>query len=306
MKKRLFSILTALALCLSLLPTAALAVTDEGDYWTDVLIPWNQSLDGDVLDSRGTLKSAAYVADNGIYEIWAGGNVLQLQAYKETDDMSVVHFAFHEVTTTNTTNTEAVRFRFHVVDETHITIQCIGNAAPYYNQTLYILPQYNQPIDGKYLGWNSVSDVFLSDEPVLIELKDKDLKCVSTGRRLFSYGYPKFRKMQETLSVKKVQTFTYDGTVKLPVITGTNNNPQRTSEVNYGLDGVDTWYTKSKATEDAGFRKDVGSYQVYIRVNVKRSQTPAPAVMTPLCSDRSPSISSIRRRSPEMLPPLRD
>ena len=255
-----------MVLCLTLLPTAALAVTDEGDYWTDVLIPWNQSLDGDVLDSRGTLKSAAYVADNGIYEIWAGGNVLQLQAYKETDDMSVVHFAFHEVTTTNTTNTEAVRFRFHVVDETHITIQCIGNAAPYYNQTLYILPQYNQPIDGKYLGWNSVSDVFLSDEPVLIELKDKDLKCVSTGRRLFSYGYPKFRKMQETLSVKKVQTFTYDGTVKLPVITGTNNDPQRTSEVNYGLDGVDTWYTKSKATEDAGFRKDVGSYQVYIRV----------------------------------------
>lgn len=265
MKKRLLSIITALALCLRLLPATALAVADAGDYWTDVLIPWNQTLDGDVLDSRGTLTSAAYVADNGIYEIWAGGNVLQLQAYKETSDMSVVHFAFHEVTTTNTTNTEAVRFRFHVVDETHITIQCIGNAAPYYNQTLYILPQYDQPIDGKYLGWNSVSDVFLSDEPVLIELKDNDLKCVSTGRRLFSIGYPKFRKMQETLSVKKEQTFTYDGTVKLPVITGTNNDPQRTSEVNYGLDGVDTWYTKSKATEDAGFRKD-GSYTAYIRV----------------------------------------
>ena len=104
MKKRIFGILTAMVLCLTLLPTAALAVTDEGDYWTDVLIPWNQSLDGDVLDSRGTLKSAAYVADNGIYEIWAGGNVLQLQAYKETDDMSVVHFAFLVVTTTITTN----------------------------------------------------------------------------------------------------------------------------------------------------------------------------------------------------------
>ncbi len=231
-----------------------------------MLIPWNQTLDGDVLDSRGTLKSAAYVSDNGIYEIWAGGNVLQLQAYKETSDMSVVHFAFHGVTTTNTTNTEAVRFRLHVVDETHITMQCIGNAAPYYNQTLYILPQYNQPIEGKYLGWNSLTDVFLSDEPVLIELKDKDLKCVSTGSRQFYMGDPLFRKMQETLSVKKVQTFTYDGTVKLPVITGTNNNPQRTSEVNYGLDGVDTWYTKYKATEDAGFRKDVGSYTAYIRV----------------------------------------
>ena len=117
-----------------------------------------------------------------------------------------------------------------------------------------------------YLGWNSVSNVFLSDEPVLIELKDNDLKCVSTGRRLFSYGYPRFRKMQENLSVKKVQTFTYDGTVKLPVITGTNNAPQRTSEVNYGLDGNDTWYAKYKATEDAGFRKDVGSYTAYIQV----------------------------------------
>ena len=266
MKKRLLSIITALALCLSLLPTAVLAEGAD-DYYTDVLIPWNQTLDGDVLDSRGTLTSAAYVADNGIYEIWAGGNVLQLQAYKEktNDVMSDVQYAFYEKTTTNTTNTEAVRFRFHVVDETHITIQCIGNAAPYYNQTLYIFPQYDHPIDGKYLGWNSVSDVFLSDEPVLIELKDNDLKCVSTGRRLFSIGYPKFRKMQETLSVKKEQTFTYDGTVKLPVITGTNNAPQRTSEVNYGLDGVDTWYTKSKATEDAGFRKD-GSYTAYIRV----------------------------------------
>ena len=266
MKKRLLSIILALAMCLGLLPATALAATNEDDYWTDVLIPWNQTLDGDVLDSRGTLTSAAYVSDNGIYEIWAGGNVLQLQAYKETSDMSVVHFAFHEVTTTNTTTTEAVRFRLHVVDETHITMQCIGNAAPYYNQTLYILPQYNQPIEGKYLGWNSLTDVFLSDEPVLIELKDKDLKCVSTGSRLFYMGDPLFRKMQETLSVKKVQTFTYDGTVKLPVITGTNNNPQRTSEVNYGLDGVDTWYTKYKATEDAGFRKDVGSYTAYIRV----------------------------------------
>lgn len=266
MKKKAISILLTLALCLSLLPATALAEGAD-DYYTDVLIPWNQTLDGDVLDSRGTLTSAAYVADNGIYEIWAGGNVLQLQAYKEQTNgvMSDVQYAFYEKTTTITTNTEGVRFRFHVVDETHITIQCIGNAAPYYNQTQYIFPQYNQPIDGMYLGWNSVSDVFLSDEPVLIELKDNDLKCVSTGRRLFSYGYPKFRKMQETLSVKKVQTFTYDGTVKLPVITGTNNNPQRTSEVNYGLNGNDTWYTKPKATEDAGFRKD-GSYTAYIRV----------------------------------------
>ena len=266
MKKRIIGILTAMVLCLTLLPTAALAEGAD-DYYTDVLIPWNQTLDGDPLDSRGTLTSAAYVADNGIYEIWAGGNVLQLQAYKEKTNgvMSDVQYAFYEKTTTITTNTEAVRFRFHVVDETHITIQCIGNAAPYYNQTQYIFPQYDQPIDGMYLGWNSVSDVFLSDEPVLIELKDNDLKCVSTGRRLFSYGYPKFRKMQETLSVKKVQTFTYDGTVKLPVITGTNNDPQRTSEVNYGLNGIDTWYTKYKATEDAGFRKD-GSYTAYIRV----------------------------------------
>ena len=79
MKKRLLSIITALALCLSLLPTAVLAEGAD-DYYTDVLIPWNQTLDGGVLDSRGTLTSAAYVADNGIYEIWAGGNVLQLQA----------------------------------------------------------------------------------------------------------------------------------------------------------------------------------------------------------------------------------
>ena len=208
------------------------------------------------------------MADNGIYEIWAGDKVLQLQAYKEQTNgvMSDVQYAFYEKTTTITTNTEAVQFRFHVVDETHITIQCIGNAAPYYNQTLYIFPQYDHSIDGMYLGWNSVSNVFLSDEPVLIELKDNDLKCVSTGRRLFSYGYPRFRKMQENLSVKKVQTFTYDGTVKLPVITGTNNAPQRTSEVTYGLDGNDTWYAKYKATEDAGFRKDVGSYTAYIQV----------------------------------------
>ena len=157
MKKRIIGILTAMVLCLTLLPTAALAEGAD-DYYTDVLIPWNQTLDGDPLDSRGTLTSAAYVADNGIYEIWAGGKVLQLQAYKEKTNgvMSDVQYAFYEKTTTITTNTEAVRFRFHVVDETHITIQCIGNAAPYYNQTLYILPQYNQPIDGKYLGWNSV------------------------------------------------------------------------------------------------------------------------------------------------------
>ena len=208
------------------------------------------------------------MADNGIYEIWAGDKVLQLQAYKEQTNgvMSDVQYAFYEKTTTITTNTEAVRFRFHVVDETHITIQCIGNAAPYYNQTLYIFPQYDHSIDGMYLGWNSVSNVFLSDEPVLIELKDNDLKCVSTGRRLFSYGYPRFRKMQENLSVKKVQTFTYDGTVKLPVITGTNNAPQRTSEVKYGLDGIDTWYAKYKATEEVGFRKNVGSYTAFIQV----------------------------------------
>ena len=171
-----------MVLCLILLPTAALAVTDAGDYWTDVLIPWNQSLDGgDYTDSRDELTSAAYVSDNGIYEIWAGDNVLQLQAYKETDDMSVIHYAFYEKPTTITTNTEAVRFRLHVVDETHITMQCIGNVAPYYNQTQSILPVTDQSIEGKYLGWNSLTDVFLSDEPVLIELKGEQLKCVSTG-----------------------------------------------------------------------------------------------------------------------------
>ena len=47
MKKRLFSIITALALCLSLLPATALAASDSGSYVFDISEGKVTIIDGD-------------------------------------------------------------------------------------------------------------------------------------------------------------------------------------------------------------------------------------------------------------------
>ena len=53
MKKRLFSIITALALCLSLLPATALAASDSGSYVFDISEGRVTIIDG---DTEGKIK----------------------------------------------------------------------------------------------------------------------------------------------------------------------------------------------------------------------------------------------------------
>ena len=286
MKKRLFSIITALALCLSLLPTAALAVptaegvVDSGDCYTAVLRPWNQSfLTDEKLNSRQVISDTQYLSDNGIYELWNDNTcAVQVQAYIEQGGNGTVYYKLGYYYTSNeipTSVAPGIRFKLNVIDSTHITLRCIGYAAAA-ESTLYQIGKSDQWIEDMYLGWEH-GGIFLSGTQEVLELTTPtsnglNLKCVSTGES-FNFFRLRFRKIQENLSAKKEQTFTYNGNVQLPVVSGRSNYPTycSTSDIMYGMDGYadekgNEYFGKNTAVNMLQFPKEVGTYTAYIRV----------------------------------------